>query len=112
VSPSVRRRKRSCDGAILATVAAVVDHDRDIGVNGPADHQIDYVAGSDPGCHEEAEEDVACGGVAEVFEAFRGLCRKSVGLQWVIRESLTGKKRSTTSIMHRMRLATLVWWYP
>lgn len=66
---------------------------------------------NDPDYHEDAEHDIAKGIVARIFEAFCGLSRM---LDWQKRLGKlgynTGKKRSTTSIMQRIKLATLVWW--
>jgi hypothetical protein len=54
----------------VSVIAAGSDEAGDVGVDGPADDEEDYVAGDEEGGHEEAEEDVADCGVAEVFETF------------------------------------------
>lgn len=53
---------------------AAVDHDwGDVDVDGPADHEVEDVAGYEPRYDEDAEGDVAGELVAGVFEHFRDL---------------------------------------
>lgn len=65
--------KGALDRARFAAVAAVVDDFWNIGVDAPADGEVDDVSSSEPDGDEEAEEAVGDGGVAEVFEAFGDL---------------------------------------
>lgn len=113
VAEAVGCGERSLDGAVLAAVAAVLDLVGDVGVDGVADHEVEDVAGCDPGDHEDAEEDVADGGEAEILEALCELwSRVRRRMYNEDRGELTGRKRSTTSMAQRMKLATFVWWYP
>lgn len=60
-------------GRGVGEVAAGCHVDRGVGVDGPADHHVEDVAGEEPGDDEDAKGDVAGGGVAHVFEEFGSL---------------------------------------
>ena len=57
----------------VGEVAAGSNVDGCVGVDGPADHHVENVAGDDPGDDEETEGVVAGVGVAHIFEEFGSL---------------------------------------
>jgi len=63
---------RSFD-ASLGIVASVGHFDGDIGVNGPADGEVEDVSGDKPRKHKDAECNVASSLHAHVLEQFRDL---------------------------------------
>ena len=68
-----RRDERGLLRGGVGEVAAGSHVDGCVGVDGPADHHVENVAGDDPGDDEETEGVVAGVGVAHIFEEFGGL---------------------------------------
>ena len=69
----IRGRKRSCYSAVPSSVAAEIRDSREIGPYRVTNHEVCYVARSDPSEYEDAEEHITYYGIAEILEAFCNL---------------------------------------
>jgi hypothetical protein len=69
MSKAIRRREGAGDSSVFAPVTPIGYSGWNIGVDGPTDHEVQYMSGSDPGEHEYAKNNIADGGVAEILEA-------------------------------------------
>jgi hypothetical protein len=70
---SIRWREWPNDVSLFAAVAAVVHHYWYICPDGVTDHGIEDMTGSKPSYYKQAKDVIANCGIAEIFEAFRGL---------------------------------------
>jgi hypothetical protein len=73
MTETVRRGKGASDSAVFTAVTSVGDSSWDICIDRVAYHKIGHMPSSDPGDHEEPEENIANSGVTKVFQAFCNL---------------------------------------